>query len=127
MPHIFSVRKPTYQPAMRNILSITNTNPIVVTTTFDGINPGDNDYGSGLIVRLYIPQYFGVPELNHKLGAITVLSPSSFSMPLDATRMEPFVIPSEQPGSVYNNAQVVPVGEITSQFHQAFRNVLPYP
>jgi hypothetical protein len=112
---------------MRNILSITNTDPIIVTTTFDGITPGDNSYKSGLIVRLYIPQYFGMPEVNHAQGTITVLSSSQFTMPIDGTRLEPFSIPSDQPGSLYTPAQVVPIGEVTQQFDQAVRNVLPYP
>ena len=50
MPVFSAVEQPTYQPDMRNILSITNANPAVVTTTFDGTNPGDHLYRSGLIV-----------------------------------------------------------------------------
>jgi hypothetical protein len=40
---------------MRNILSITQDENALVTTTFDGINPGDHQYSTGLIIRLNIP------------------------------------------------------------------------
>lgn len=125
--YFLTIPYPTYQPAMRNVLSITNTNPIVVTTTFDGLNPGDNQYKSGLIVRLHIPNYYGMPELNNVAAEITVISPSSFSMPIDGTRFEPFAIPPIDPGSIFNNAQAVPVGEAAGIKNQTVRNVLPYP
>lgn len=125
--YFLSIPHPTYQPAMRNILSITNTNPIVVTTTFDGINPGDNQYKDGLIIRLYIPKYYGMPEANRLAAPITVISPSSFSMPIDGSFFEPFAIPSEQPGNIGNNAQAVPVGEKAGVKTLPIHNVLPYP
>jgi len=124
-PRFEAQLSPVYQPAMRKILSITQTNPIVVTTTYDGITAGDNQYGTGLIVRLIIPRGFGMPQADGLLGAVTVIDSSSFSMPIDATFFDPFVIPNAQPGSFYTAAQVVPVGEINEILSQATRNVLP--
>lgn len=125
-PRYNSVQFPTYQPALRFILSITQTNPLVVTTTFDGTTAGDNQYESGLIVQLLIPRGFGMVQLNQVTAPITVLTSSTFSMPIDATNLDPFVIPAIQPGNFGTVAQVVPVGEITEIVSQATRNVLPY-
>ena len=58
-----AIPDPAYQPAMRNILSITQSNPCLVTTTFDGINPGNHLYITGVILRLYIPDGFGADWL----------------------------------------------------------------
>ncbi len=125
-PRFNSVQFPTYQPAQRFILSITQTNPIVVTTTFDGSTAGDNQYESGLIVQLLIPRGFGMVALNEFLGPITVLTSSTFSMDADATMLDPFVIPPIQPGNFGTVAQVVPVGEVTAIVSQSTRNILPY-
>jgi hypothetical protein len=125
MPGYYSLVNPVYTPAMRNILSITNDFPAVVTTTFDGVVPGDNGYLTGLIVRLIIPPNFGMTQANQLLGTITVISTSQFSITIDTTSFDPFVIPTTQPGSNYTAAQVVPVGEVNSQLTQATFNVLP--
>ena len=113
-PRFNSVQFPTYQPAMRFILSITQTAPIVVTTTFDGSTPGNNQYATGLIVQLLIPNGFGMVPLNQFTGPITVISQSQFSMDVSAINLDPFVIPPIQPGGYGTVAQVVPVGEITA-------------
>lgn len=133
MPVFYAVQQPTYQPAMRNILSITQANPAVVTTTFDGTNPGDHLYKSGLIVRLDIPVNYGMEQANSLYGPITVLSDSTFSIDIDTTNMDPFVAPAAPvviSGKYYtrngNPAQSVPIGEINKQLINAVKNVLPY-
>lgn len=126
MPLYYSVEFPAFQPAMRNILSITQAYPAVFTTTFDGTNPGDHQYLTGLIVRIRIPEFFGMEQMNGFLGSITVLSPSTFSMDIDSTNFDPFVVPASQPGNLETPAQVVPVGEVVDTLTSSTRNVLPY-
>jgi hypothetical protein len=123
-PRFNSVMFPTYQPALRMILSITQANPVVITTTFDGSTPGNNQYETGLIVRLFIPTGFGMTALNGFQGDITVIDSSSFSMDIDTTQFDPFVTPAENPGHFGTVAQVSPVGEVNSSVSQATRNVL---
>jgi hypothetical protein len=125
-PRFNSVEYPIYQPALRFILSITQTDPIVITTTFDGTTSGDNQYETGLIVQLLIPRGFGMIALNEFTGPITVLTSSTFSMDVSAINLDPFVIPAIQPGNFGTVAQVVPVGEVTSSVAQSTKNVLPY-
>lgn len=126
-PNYYAVPFPTFQRAMRNILTITQSNPVVITTTFDGINPGDHSYDTGLIARLFIPPNFGMSLANNFLGPITVTSPTQFTMPLDTTSFDPFVVPAFQPGNNGTPAQVIPVGEINELLTEATQNVLPYP
>lgn len=120
---------PTFQPAMRVITEITNSFPVVVTTSFE------HQYQTGLIVRLIIPEGFGMTVINKFKGDITVISPTQFTMNLDTTNLEPFTIP---PYVVVNGfyfvaggqagpAMSVPVGEVNSLLTESTQNVLPYP
>lgn len=115
---ILAIESPTYQPAMRIINSITQARRAVIETTFD------HDYESGLIVRITIPIGFGMQDLNTQFGEITVLSDTTFSIPVDTTEMDPFVIPDANPGHFFTQAQVVPIAEKNSSLLQATRNVL---
>jgi len=131
MANYYAVEFPTFQRKMMNILSITNANPMVVTTTLDGVNPGDHDYNTGLIARLNIPVYCGMQQANRLLKPITVLSPSTFSTDVDSTGFDPFVAftPSLVPPYPVigaTPATVVPVGEINEILTEATQNVLPY-
>ena len=133
MPIFYAVEQPTYQPAMRNILSITQAYPAVVTTTFDGTNPGDHLYKTGLIVRLDIPKGYGMEQANLLYAPITVLSDSTFSIDIDTTAMDAFVAPaapvtigSGRFTKYPNPAQAVPIGKINEQLINAVKNVLPY-
>jgi hypothetical protein len=113
---ILAVVSPTFQPAMRIITNISNSNPCVITTSFA------NEYVTGLIVRLYVPQGYGITILNHVEEAITVLTTTSFSMPIDSSNMAAFIVPLPPLNDQY--PQVVPTGEINSILYAATRNVL---
>lgn len=126
-PNYFAVPFPIFEPAMRNILSITQGAVTTITTTFDGITAGDNQYASGLIVRILIPEGFGMSRLDKFVGTITVLNDTQFTLDIDSTTFDPFVVPSYQPGHNGTPAQVVPIGEINELLSQATRNVLPRP
>jgi hypothetical protein len=127
MANFYAVQYPTYQRAMRCILTITNANPVVITTTFDGINPGNHDYSTGLIVRLDIPLGYGMEQVNQFSGPITVTSPTTFTLPTDTSTFDPFNTPSFLPGKFGTPAQVVPVGSVNDILTMATVNVLPYP
>lgn len=126
-PNYYGVEFPMFQKAMRNILSITQAENALVTTTFDGTNPGNHQYNTGLIVRLYVPQGFGMVQANELYGRITVVNDTQFTISIDTTNFDAFVVPDYQPGAFGTPAQVVPIGEINQQLTQATQNVLPYP
>lgn len=111
---ILAVPTPIFQPAMRVITNITNSNPVVITTSFD------NQYVTGLVVRLYVPQGYGITLLNHVEAPITVLTNTTFSMPIDTTNMPAYTTPA----GAEQFAQVVPTGEINSILYAATRNIL---
>lgn len=116
---ILAIEKPTFQLAMRIITNITNAYPASVTTSFA------HNYVNGTIVRLYIPQGYGMEQANKAQGKIVVTSDTTFTIDLDTTSFEPFVVPVDFPeDSQY--PQVVPVGEVSGTLDAATQNVLPY-
>lgn len=129
----YAVQNPTFQRAMRNILSITNAAQALVTTTFDGVNPGAHQYSSGLIVRLLIPNGWGMVQADQFSGPITVINSTQFTVPLNTTSFTPFTIPPTDPvlhaspGGFSTPPQVLPLGEINDILTMATQNVLPYP
>ncbi len=126
-PNYYGVQFPTFQRAMRNILSITQAESALITTTFDGINPGNHQYSTGLIVRIYVPYGFGMVRLNAMEAPITVVNDTQFTVPIDTTDFDAFVVPAYQPGAFGTPALVVPIGEVNDLLTEATQNVLPYP
>jgi hypothetical protein len=120
---IVALPRPVYLPAMRAIIAITNSNPLSVTTSLDGIVPGNHDYIDGLIIRLDIPVGFGMIQADKLFGPVTVTSPTTFTMPIDSTYFDTFVIPTTFPESE-QNAQSVPFAELNSQLTGATANNL---
>ncbi len=114
---------PIYTPAMRIVSSITNSNPVVITTSFA------HNYITGTIVRIDIPTQpiatpsLGMPQINQQFGPIEVLSPTTFSLPIDSTYYDAFVVPMSAQN--YTCAQAVPIGEVTSILTAAVQNTLP--
>lgn len=110
---------PTFQPAMRLITGITQADPAVVTTSFD------HDYRTGDIVRIYVPEWYGMTQLDKIVCEITVLTSDTFSIDQNSTSYYAFTTPST-PLAWYisSGAHVVPVGEINSNLGAAVQNVL---
>lgn len=115
----YTTAYPVYQPAMRVITHITNAFPALVTTSIN------HQYNDGIIVRLIIPQGFGMLQANGLIGTITVVGDTSFLVSIDTTFFDVFTLPSTFP-LMYNDAQVVPIGEENELLKNATRNVLPY-
>lgn len=116
---------PVYQPKMCGILSITNANPALVTTTLDGVNPGNHQYINGLIVRIDIAPGYGMPQINQQFAPITVVSPTQFTIAIDTTMYDTFAFPTTYPlTSQYS--QCNPIAELNGQIIGAVNNVLPY-
>jgi hypothetical protein len=119
MPYYGAIQNPSYLPAVRDVIAITNAFPASVTTSFD------HNYLSGLIVRMIVPGEYGMFQINKIKGSITVTSPTTFTIPINTTNFDTFVVPTEQPQQPLGNvAQAVPVGEDSDQLDQSFVNVL---
>ena len=104
---------PAFQPAMRIITAVSNSNPVSITTSFA------HQYITGTIVRFDIPLTNGMQQLVGSTYPIIVTGNTTFIVALDSTSFQPF--------TNTNCAMVVPVGELNGQLTAAMQNVLPYP
>lgn len=116
MPEWYANPDPRFQPAMRLITGITKANPVVITTSFD------HDYTDGLVVRIYVPDHYGMPQINGHTGIISVLSSDTFSMNLDTTNYDSFSAPTAPPYYRFT-ALVVPIANELGVYNVAVRNV----
>lgn len=114
MPVCYADSDPTFQPIKRLILTLTKASPAVITTTFD------HDYTSGIVLRLKIPEEYGMSQANDFLGEITVIESNTFTINLDTTGFDTFVAP-DNPTTC---PQTIPVGETGALLQASFRNVL---
>lgn len=117
---ILAQKFPVFQKAMRVISSITNANPAAVTTTFN------HQYVTGMIVRLNVPNGFGMVQANQLYGPIIVTGDTTFTIDINTLNFDVFAAPSTFPlNSQY--AQCTPIGELSPILSAATQNVLPYP
>lgn len=119
---VTAIQNPSFQPAMRIVTAITNGFPAQVTTSFP------NQFITGMIVRLYVPSTFGMVQINQQVGEITFVDNSNFTIDIDTTNYDPFVVPPPLllPSGTYAQlqySQVVPVGENNAILTAATRNV----
>jgi len=118
MTACYSNPSPAFQPAMRIISSITLANPAVITTSID------HDYITGEIVRVIVPNNFGMRQINNLYGTITVTGDTTFSIDINTIFFDTFAAPSPLPDA-YTCAQIIPIGEISSTLAGTTKNVLP--
>lgn len=116
---ILAYQYPVFQPAMRIISNITNAYPATVTTTFN------HNYITGMIVRLMIPQGYGMIQANQMYSNITVVDATTFTINLDTNLFSAFITPMTSPEDA-QYPQSIPFGEVNSTLMASYRNVLPY-
>lgn len=86
---------------VRTIESISNSYPMVLTTTVP------HKYIAGLKVRFLIPHDFGMYDLNDLEGQIISVTSDTLTINLDSTNFSVFSYPAMLP-SAYTNPSVIP-------------------
>jgi hypothetical protein len=86
---------------VQTIASITNANPMVVTTV------NDHDYPAGVMVTFLIPNQFKMVELNGLNVQVLSVTSDTLTINLDSTNFSVFSYPSPLP-SAYTNPSVIP-------------------
>lgn len=109
-----AVPRPIFQPAMRAVTNITNAYPCEVTTSFA------HDYFTGDIIRIVIPQGWGMQQINQQASAIVVTGNDTFEMNIDTTNYDVFEDPNNG-----QFAQAIPFAEVNSTVYGATENTLP--
>ena len=114
--YVFAYPWRIYYPAHNVITNITNAKPAVVTTATD------HNYVDGMVVRLVIAAGYGMPQANRLMGIITIINPTSFSITIDTTSFDPYVIPSP----ALQTSQTIGVGDENDDGTGYMYNAAPF-
>lgn len=96
----------TYTPALHNINAISQSNPCLVETV------DDHDYVINQEVQFFIPPQWGMRQLNQLKGYIlTIPNPDEFTVNIDTSQFDAFVIPTPAAFVVIDDAVVVGIGD----------------
>ena len=109
-------------PSTLQITAITQSNPMVMTTTYDPLTSA-NTYITGMVVLLVIPYSYGMFQANRLQGLILSVVGPTITLAIDSTNFDPFVIPAitaEQPASI------APSGSRNTQFNNTTGYNLPF-
>ncbi len=93
-------------PSSLVITAITQSSPMVITVSIGNSSTEANTYIVGMAVRLMVPQTYGMYQANNLVGTIKVISGSNFTLNLDSSLFDAFVVPSgnvEQPATISPN------------------------
>lgn len=86
---------------VRTIASISQANPMVITTT------EPHEYVIGMVVRFLIPIAFGMTELNGLTGQVIDLTSDTLTINLSSLGFNAFAYPSPLP-TAYTPPSVIP-------------------
>lgn len=117
----YAQQDPMFVPAMRLVNNITNGfNPTVTTSFAHGYNTGE-------IVRLWVPDGYGMVQVDQQFGPITVTGDDTFTIALDTTSYDTFILPDPSVSRYLPRAALVTsVGDINSTLIGATYNQLPF-
>lgn len=105
-----------YFPGKRRITNITQAASAIVSTSVD------HGYSVGQYVRLNVPSYYGMVEMNGLTGKVTAITDGTFTVNIDSTAFTAFKFPIYTVPE-FVDAYCIPIGDtLTSGFDGATRN-----
>lgn len=109
-------------PSSLLITSITQSAPMVIGVSVGNPISEANTYIVGMAVRLFVPRTYGMYQANNLVGTITNISGSNFTLNLDSSQFDAFVIPS---GNVEQPASIAPFGSRNLSYNN-LTNQVPF-
>lgn len=86
---------------------------MVITVDVANSTTEANTYIVGMAVKLNIPQTYGMWQANNRVGTITAINGMEFTLNIDSSQFDPFVVPS---GNVLQPATISPAGSRNYQY-----------
>ena len=100
-------------PSSLAIISITQSLPMIVTVEIENPTTEVNTYIVGMAIKLFVPKTYNMFQANGLVGTIIGINGSSFSLNIDSSQFDPFIIPS---GNVEQPATIAPNGSRNLQY-----------
>jgi len=105
-------------PSSLLITAISQTAPMVITVEIGNVITEANTYLVGMTVRLQVPMY----QANNLVGTIKAIDGNQFTLNIDSSHFDAFVIPS---GNVEQPASIAPFGSRNLEYNN-FTNDVPF-
>jgi hypothetical protein len=113
--------KPVIQiPSALQIVAITQSAPMVITADIVNNTTEANTYIVGMAIRLQVPINFGMFQANNLVGTITAINGLQFTVNIDSSQFDPFILPS---GNVLAPATLAPFGSRNLQYNNTTNEV----
>lgn len=103
-------------PSSLEIEAITQSSPMVITVSIENTTTEANTYIVGMAVRLFVPQTYKMFQANNLVGTIIAISGLNFTLNLDSSQFDAFVVPS---GNVAQPASIAPFGSRNLQYNNS--------
>lgn len=109
-----SYLKPVIQiPSSLEITAITQAMPMVITIEIQNSATEVNTYIVGMAIKLMVPNSYGMYQANGLIGTITAINGTDFTLDLDSSQFDAFVVPG---GNVEQPATIAPAGSRNYQY-----------
>lgn len=110
-------------PSSLQITSITQSSQMIVTVTVSNTTTEANTYIQGMAVRLFVPQTYKMYQANNLIGTIIAINGSNFTLNINSSSFDPFVVPS---GNVEQPATIAPAGSRNYQYTNGSNLSVPF-
>lgn len=107
-------------PSSLLITNITRSLPMVITIAIGNSSIAVNTYIVGMAVKLFVPKTYGMYQANNLVGTIKEINGSDWTLNLDSTLFDSFIIPS---GNVETPASISPNGSRNLEYNNQTKNV----
>ncbi len=107
-------------PSSLTITAISQSCPMVISVAVSNPSTEANTYIAGMAVRLFVPVTYKMIQANNLVGTILSIDGSDFTLSLDSSGFDAFVIPS---GNVEQPATLSPNGSRNLQYNNDTNNV----
>jgi hypothetical protein len=101
-------------PSSLLIKAITQSTPMIITVQIGNPTTEANTYIPGMNVKLLVPITYGMYQANGLIGTILSIDGSNFTLSLDSSGFDAFVIPS---GNVEQPASIAPAGSKNLEYN----------
>lgn len=110
-------------PSSLLITNITQSLPMIISVAIGNSTTEANTYTVGMSIRLFVPISYGMYQANNLVGTITAINILNFTLNLDSSQFDAFVIPS---GNTEQPASISPFGSRNLQYTNGTSESVPF-
>lgn len=99
---------------------------MVVSVFIGNTTTEANTYIVGMAIRIFVPIAYGMYQANNLIGTIVEINGADFTLNLDSSLFDPFMVPEIPTGRIIENpASICPSGSRNLQYNNT-TNLVPF-